>query len=224
LPAGYGRERFEAAVERKGKCILVCAGELDVSGIPVGEEDLLIAVDGGYAHCRALGLAPDVVIGDFDSLEGKYLPEIESGRMIRLNPVKDDTDTLAALRYGLLEGYQSFHLFAAQGGRLEHTIANLQCLSYLRNVGAAGYIWGASCVFLLLRDELVSFPAGLRGTLSIFAIDGRAEGVMEKGLKYELDDATVTGDFPIGVSNEFTGGQAQVSVRNGTLLLAVRWE
>ena len=60
--------------------------------------------------------------------------------------------------------------------------------------------------------------------LSVFAIGERAEGVTEKGLKYLLEDATLTNDFPVGISNEFIGEKAVLSVKNGTLLVIVRWE
>ncbi len=232
-------------MKKSGKCILVCAGDLEISGIPAGEDDFIIAVDGGYLYCGVLGLEPDVVIGDFDSLEEKYAEQLEkentgktnteeanteennagSGRrMIRLNPVKDDTDTLAALRFGLKEGYREFHLYGAMGGRLEHTIANMQCLLFLKNEGASGYIWDGGMMMTLIRNEAVSFRPEMEGMLSVFAAEGRAVGVTETGLKYSLDDAVITEAFPVGISNEFTGERAEVSVREGSLYVIVRWE
>ena len=94
--------------EKKNKCILICAGDLEIAEIPEKREgDLVIAVDGGYLYCQVLGIEPDVVIGDFDSLGEDNRAQIGPGqRMISLNPVKDDTDTLAALRLGLAEGYR----------------------------------------------------------------------------------------------------------------------
>lgn len=219
-------------MEKTGRCILVCAGDLELSDIAVREEDLVIAVDGGYMYCSVFGIEPDIVIGDFDSLEEKYVKQIEESyltepaaakRMIRLNPVKDDTDTLAAVKLGLEEGYGEFHLYGAMGGRLEHTIANLQCLLFLKNAGAKAYLWDGSMMATLLQEEAVSFKKEMEGILSVFAIGGIAEGVSEKGLKYALTDAVIKEDFPIGISNEFIGEKAEVSVKKGTLLLIVRW-
>lgn len=217
--------------EKTGKCILVCAGDLEISDIPVREDDLVIAVDGGYMYCGIFEIEPDIVIGDFDSLEEKYVRQIEetyaSGtgrkRMVRLNPEKDDTDTLAALKLGLAEGYREFHLYGAMGGRLEHTIANLQCLLYLKEHGAAAYIWDGSMMMTLIKDESISFRQEMEGVLSVFAVGGQAEGVSEKGLKYTLTDAVIKEDFPIGISNEFIGEKAEISVRQGRLLVIVRW-
>ncbi len=90
--------------KREGNCILIGAGDLTVSEIPIGEKDLCIAVDGGYEYCQLLGIEPDYILGDFDSITetaGKQLEEVclkEPERVIRIPVVKDDTDTLAALK------------------------------------------------------------------------------------------------------------------------------
>lgn len=221
-------------MEKEGRCILVCAGDLEIPDIPVREQDHVIAVDGGYMYCQAFGIEPDVVIGDFDSLDETYKVQTEEGkrcgrngkerRIIRLSPVKDDTDTLAALRYGLENGYREFYLYGAMGGRLEHTIANLQCLLFLKNRGAVGYIWDGAVMITLIRNESITFREEMEGMVSIFAVGGEARGVTEKGLKYALDNAVVTCDFPVGVSNEFTGQKAEIIVKEGALLVVVRWE
>ena len=219
-------------IEKTGRCILVCAGDLEISDIPVREEDMVIAVDGGYMYCSIFEIEPDIVIGDFDSLEEKYVKQIEERystdseaqkRMIRLNSVKDDTDTLAAIRVGLAEGYKEFHLYGAMGGRLEHTIANIQCLHFIKNVGAKAYIWDGCMMMTLIQNEAISFREEMEGVVSVFAVGGKAEGVTEKGLKYELADAIIKEDFPVGVSNEFIGERAEISVEKGTLLVIVRW-
>ncbi len=230
--------------DNKKRCILVCAGDMEVAEIAVRDGDMVIAVDGGYLYCQVLGIEPDVLIGDFDSLgepcdvltgEMEYvedLPEHVPGRekntgkrkIIRLNPVKDDTDTLAALRYGLEQGYEEFHLYCALGGRLEHTIANLQCLLFLKHAGAMGYIWDGSTMTTLIHNESLTFRQEMEGLLSVFAVGEKAVGVTEEGLKYLLEDATLSNDFPVGISNEFIGEKAVLSVKDGTLLVIVRWE
>ncbi len=219
-------------MKKQDRCIVVCAGDLEISDIPVKEEDLIIAVDGGYMYCNIFEIEPDVIIGDLDSLEEKYVKQIETKyseeetvprRLIRLNPEKDDTDTLAALRYGLEQGCKEFHLYGAMGGRLEHTIANIQCLLFLKNAGAKAYIWDGCMMMTIVRDEAISFREEMEGVLSVFAIGGTAKGVSEKGLKYQLTDAVIKEDFPIGISNEFIGEKAEISVEEGTLLVIVRW-
>ena len=214
-------------------CVLICAGDLEISQIPIREHDLVIAVDGGYMYCQLFAIEPDVVIGDFDSLEENSVRQMELAakeenggkkRIIRLDPMKDDTDTLAALKFGLEQGHREFHLYGALGGRLEHTMANLQCLLFLKRVGAAGYIWDGNTMTTVIQNETLSFRKEMEGMLSVFAVGGKAEGVVEKGLKYLLDDAVLDENFPVGISNEFIGEKAELTVKNGSLLVILRWD
>lgn len=239
-------------MEKCKRCIIICAGDLEISQIPLKEDDLVIAVDGGYMYCRVLEIMPDVIIGDFDSLEEPYASEVrdleaacaaepgesdesctsenhepkkaECSRVIRLEREKDDTDTMAAIRYGLQAGFREFHLYAAMGGRLEHTIANLQSLLFLKKNGAKGYLWDAFSMTTVICNESISFRKSMEGILSVFAVNGDAKGVTETGLKYELHGDVLENSFPKGISNEFIGEEATVSVEDGSLLVLARWE
>lgn len=209
---------------KKGKCIIVAAGDLTVSEMDISEGDLVIAVDGGLEYCRALGVEPDLALGDFDSVGEEWLAQVElwersePERVVRLKPEKDDTDTLAAVRVALERGFDSFLLYGAMGGRLEHTIANIQCLLFLRRHGAVGYMMDAGGMCFVLEDEERHFGASMGGYLSLFSLGEKAEGVDIRGMKYELNDAVITNDFPIGISNEFIGQEAVVRVKRGQLL------
>lgn len=213
----------------KNRCIIISAGDLNLTELQIRQEDYVIAVDGGMLYCQVLGIEPDLYLGDFDSLEEpqrEVLQTLERGqpeRVVRLPGMKDDTDTLAALRYGLQKGFEEFYIYAGLGGRLEHTIANLQCLLFLKRQGAKGYLMDADCMIFLMQDETVSFRRELSGYLSLFAVGGTAEHVDIAGMKYELKDATVTDAFPIGIDNEFIGREACISVKGGTALIIVRW-
>lgn len=212
----------------QGKCILVGAGELKNPDIKKEKEDYIIAVDGGMYYCEQLGLEPDFYIGDFDSVEDRQLSRlkvIEQAKpecVRRLKPEKDDTDMISALRHGLERGYKEFHIYAGLGGRLEHTIANIQSLIFLKERGAGGYLLDEHMSCFVIRNESVSLFAGKRGYLSLFAMGERAEGVSICGMKYPLDGATITNGFPIGIDNEFVGERAQIRVESGTLLVLIR--
>lgn len=207
-----------------GKCIIVAAGEQKAAQIPVAGEDLVIAVDGGLDYCARLGLEPDLVLGDFDSAGEEQLTRIarwereEPWRVVRLKPEKDDTDTLAAIRLALGRGYTFFVLYGATGGRLEHTLANIQCLLFLKSHGAVGYMTDGRGKIFVMENEEVGFPASMEGYLSLLSLGKEALGVNIRGMKYELDNARITNDFPIGISNEFIGQEALVSVDCGQLL------
>ena len=207
------------------RCIVIGAGELTLPGIEVKDGDFVIAADAGFSHCERLGIEPDLIVGDFDSLkegDGEALEEIrrrEPERILTLPSEKDDTDMLAAIRVGLEKGCREFFLYGGLGGRLGHTIANIQCLNYLKERGASGYLTDASGLIQVAKNETIRFEKRETGWLSLFSLGEKAEGVTLRGLKYELTDAVVTNSFPIGVSNEFIGKEAAVTVRNGTLLI-----
>ena len=164
----------------KRSCILIGTGDLTVSEIPVGENDLCIAVDGGYEYCKLLEITPDYILGDFDSIsekEAEGVAEIakqEEEKVIILPAEKDDTDMLAAIRLGLSQGYQSFRIYGGMGGRIEHTIANIQCLLYLKEHNAVGYLMDGTGMILVAKEEEISFQNSLEGYLSLFSMGEKA--------------------------------------------------
>lgn len=212
-----------------GKCIVIGAGDLTMGELTAAEEDFVIAVDGGLGYCGILNVEPDLIIGDFDSLsEGeaqalealrKQIPE----RIITLPEQKDDTDMLAALKHGLALGYRDFRIYAGTGGRLDHTLANIQCLLYLKNRGAAGYLVDGTGMILVLQNEAIHLNRNLEGVLSLFCLGREAQGVNIEHMKYPLRDYHMTNDFPIGISNEFIGEEAVISVEEGELVCMIQY-
>jgi len=200
-----------------GTCVIFCAAEFDALARPITGRDYVIAADGGLRHVQALGIVPDEILGDFDSLG--FTPAGAS-----VFPVeKDDTDTMLAVRRGLELGYREFVLYASlDGPRLDHTLANLQTLLYLCGHGGFGYLVGKRTLATALRDGSLSFPAGCAGTISVFCLGPDAREVTLEGLRYPLENAVLTAGFPLGVSNHFTGAAARVHVGHGSLL--VLWD
>ena len=181
--------------------------------------DLLIAADAGLLLCRRLGLEPDLVIGDFDSM-----PQPDDEPTVRVPVEKDDTDTMLAIRAGLDAGCTQFHFYGATGGhRLDHTLANLQSLAFLRRHGARGYVYDDCFVYTVIENETLTVRQTVPwGLLSIFNLEAPASGVTLRGVQYELTDAALDSGFPIGVSNHILAPQAEITVQSGLLL--VGWE
>ena len=193
-------------------CYIFCA--LPVNSLPeIGLDDLVIAADAGYKQLG--GIKPHLVVGDFDSLG--YVPREES--VVELPVRKDDTDALFAVKLGLSRGFRRFVLLGSVGGRLDHTLANIQALAYLTTRGARGVLVGENEKITMLQNGSLNFFGTPEGIVSVFAYGGTATGVTEENLAYPLDCATVTTDFPIGVSNEFTNQPACVTVEEGCLLI-----
>ena len=177
--------------------------------------DLVIAADAGLLNLESLHIIPDIIIGDFDSLG--HIPT--KPQTIRYPKEKNDTDMMLAIKMGLKENYRKFVLYGGIGGRLDHTLANIQALAYLANRGAEGFLIGQGTVMTGIRNSALTFNQKMAGTLSIFSLDRTAEGISLQGLKYPLSNATLKNDWALGVSNEFTDQTAVITVKNGTLLV-----
>lgn len=203
---------------KNGTCIIVGAADFDPSLLPErGEGDLLIAADGGYLHLENCGVKPDFFIGDTDSL-GTAPKDLKS---VILPCVKDDTDLGAAVKYALGEGWRNFILLGVFGGaRPSHSLASLQTLLFLKRNGARGKICDARASFFLLEKECFQFPPSKEGFFSLFAVTPTAI-VSEKGTKYELKKYRLKSSFPLGVSNEFCGKDAFITVHRGACLLVL---
>lgn len=197
-----------------GKCIIFCAGECQRLLQAPGAGDYILAADGGLLHARRLHIEPNEILGDFDSLG--YVP----AKGI-VHPVeKDDTDAMLAARRGLAVGYREFWFYGSlDGPRLDHTVANFQMLRFLADRNAFGYLIGQTQLVTVVKNGSLRFPSAGDGILSVFCIGADAAGVTLQGVKYPLEDANLTGGFPLGVSNHFVGQDAVVSVRDGSLLV-----
>lgn len=195
-------------------CMIFCAGGFDRLIEPIQKGDLVIAADGGLSHVQRLGITPDVILGDFDSLG--YVPEDS-----QVFPVeKDDTDAMLAVRHSLLKGCDRFVLYGTlDGPRLDHTIANFQTLQFLADRNATGYLIGIDYIATVLKNGTIRFPAQAEGIISLFCMGPQAEGVTVTGLKYTLDNSILHPGHPLGVSNHFIGQDAVITVKNGSLLI-----
>lgn len=197
------------------KCIIVGAGDFYPFCLRMDKGDFIIAADGGYENCKKIGFTPDLAVGDWDSLPARP----SDCEIFELPVEKDDTDTLAAIRIGLEKGFEEFHILFGTGGRMDHTLANMQCLVYLANSGKKGFLYGKTQIITAIKNTCITFSEKASGDISVFSADGTAYGVTETGLKYTLDNAAITSDFPIGVSNSFKGEKSRISVKNGALYI-----
>ena len=199
-----------------GICYVVGAGEFCPRGLTPGPGDLVIAADGGFAALEGLGRSPDLVVGDFDSLGHRP----DHPHVVALPVEKDDTDMHSAIRLGWERGYRAFRLYGGTGGRIDHTLANIQSLAWLASQRGRGWLVGPDWTATVLSDGgALTLEAGRQGMVSVFCLGDRAEGVDIQGLKYGLSDGVLTADYPLGVSNSFLGRESRVSVRRGKLLV-----
>lgn len=202
------------------RCFIFSAGSFYGLRERPAPGDLVLAADAGYETCRRLGIVPDLLLGDFDSMEQPAdFPNVH-----RVPVEKDDTDTMLAVKTALEKGCKELYIYGGTGGkRLDHTLANLQALLYLRRRGARGYLYDNDFLWTVLENESFSLRKEAEwGLLSIFCLGDRAEGVTLTGTQYPLENGVLTPDFPLGVSNHVLEPEITISVRAGAL--AVGWE
>lgn len=198
-------------------CYIIGSVPSDLDGFLPEDSDFIICADGGYDQLAACGILPDLVIGDFDSLNEE---KIDSRcEVIRLNPVKDDTDMISAVKTALARGWKNFAIYGALGMRLDHTLANVQTLSYLLDHAAKGWLLDGKIKVTMLEQETLRWPKDASCYLSVFAFGGACCDVTLKGVKYPLLHANVTTSFPIGVSNEILDDYAEIINGDGRLVV-----
>lgn len=201
------------------RCVIIGAGALSPSAKELlTAEDYLIAADGGYRGCQLLGREPDLLLGDFDSLEG---PLPQAKEILRYPVEKDDTDSMLALKVGLQRGFRRFLLLGMCGGRLDHSLANIQTVVYGTLHGAVVELADEGLwLSALLGGQSLTVPYREGHTLSVLAHSDKVRGVTLGGLQYPLEEAELENSFPLGVSNHFLPGQdATVSIGEGVALV-----
>lgn len=198
---------------QKKICHLVGAGDFCGFNAEILPDDIVIAVDGGYRVLEKAGITPDFVVGDFDSLG--IVPEGDNVTV--LPSEKDVTDMFTAINLGIENCGGIFHIYGGTGGRLDHTLANFQLLRYFADKGVTLFFYGDGFGLTAVRNGSISLSGRKGSYISVFSLSDASEGVTLKGLKYPLENHTLTNAFPLGVSNEFTEKTAEISVSDGVL-------
>lgn len=180
----------------------------------------IICVDGGSRHLRNLGYTPDVLLGDFDSISASDLKEYRDMgvEILKYPPEKDMTDTELAVEYTARKGYKDVIILGALGTRFDHSLSNVLILKKMHDNGIKGVIINEYNEIQLISDRItLDREDGVKVTL--LPLTEKVEGVTTKGLKYPLKDATIYLGSSWGVSNEFEGDVAEVSIRKGLLFV-----
>lgn len=221
------------------------------------DSDYILCADGGYVLAQKTGVKPNCILGDFDSAalpgenEIEYMPseyeqDADGGyRLVQKSAVshtaadegaekvlcyaseKMYTDTMMCLKHGLALGFDDFLIVGGFGGRVDHTIANFQALKYAAVRKANAVMFDGNTWATVICEDEKTVPAR-KGKLSVFAMDAVCRGVWERDVKYPLDNAVLTNDVTLGISNEFLPPDeddkqknACIRVDEGALLILV---
>ena len=209
------------------KFVIISGGHIDdvfaLNYLKEDTYDCMIAADSGMDFLYRNGLVPDIIAGDFDSAKSEgmqYYQGLNDVQIIKLNPIKDDTDTEFVLREAIRRGATEITLLGATGTRLDHVLANV----YLLGIGLEHHvdiqIVDEHNRIRMIDDSLELHKAEQFGAyVSVLPVKGDAKGVTLEGMKYPLNHADVSCFSSLGVSNEIVEDVALIRVEKGTLLV-----
>lgn len=197
-----------------GTCLIISGGEFD-NFIP-SPADYVIACDKGYEHAIKLGITPDIIIGDLDSITVRVPEGIET---IVLPTAKDDTDTSYAVKYALSLGYNDISIICALGGRADHAYSNTQTICAAAKQGASVRILSTDTVIHSICGSSISLPRRDGWAFSVFSASDMCRGVTITGAEYSVDQIVMYNSYPIGQSNGWAAAEAGISCSDGTLLV-----
>lgn len=200
------------------RCVIIGGGDCSAEILKknISADDFIICADSGFDIATESGFAPDLLIGDFDSI--KAIPD--NVNKITLPVEKDVTDTVAAFNEGVERGFNSFILFGGTGGRFEHTFANISLMANASKSGVTFEIVDNKHIFRSITNSSIKIKHKENQQVSVFAFGDRAFGVTLKGFHYPLWDYTLdpfNGAF--GTSNHIVEDYGEISVSNGTLII-----
>ena len=189
------------------------------------EDDLLIAADGGAKFYIAVGLWPNIVIGDMDSLSPSMIQDLKNhgSQMIEYSPDKDQTDLELALTYAVQQGADEILLLGLLGGRLDQSMANILLLT--RNEWKDLNIVVSNepdTAYLMHDNDTVSIQGQPGDIVSLIPLSEVVTNVTTLGLRWKLDQAKLILGSTLSVSNELLKTTAEIQIGSGKLFLIHR--
>lgn len=198
-------------------CLIISGGSFHPIKTTI-EADYIIACDAGYDNAIRNNLIPDLIIGDFDSYNGNISESAGNIPVLSFPVRKDDSDTMLAVKYAYHHGYNKIVIACALGGRMDHTVANLQALNYIASKGIEGLLISDTENMYALHPGKHLFPRKPHRSLSLFATCGKVRGITITGSKYDVTDVTLLPTDPMGLSNDWVEDEITVSYAEGILL------
>jgi thiamine pyrophosphokinase len=207
------------------KVLIIANGEIrDIQKVKamLPQVDYTICADGGVRHARDLGVVPDLIVGDFDSLPDEVLREYSmAGIPIKRYPAdKDKTDMQIAVDMAVDMGASQVFLLGAFGSRWDHSYANMLMLYRLARRGIKAQILDSHNVVMVSSGK-VEIEGEIGQTLSLLPLSGDVRILRTDGLKYPIVDGILPLDFPYGVSNVLVKPRAEVHVGSGWVMVVV---
>ncbi|OOO00586.1 MAG: thiamine diphosphokinase [Epulopiscium sp. Nele67-Bin004] len=186
----------------------------------IGQADFVICADNGLTHAKKLGVMPNFIIGDFDSIKDNILDKYEQmGIDIKkLNPIKDETDTECAITHAIEIGATHIVVYGGVGTRFDHSLANVHLLSMALDKGVVAELRNEYNTISMINNS-ITLGGQKDDIVSLLPFSFRVDGVCTKGLFYALEDGVFELGKPYGVSNCMTENVATITIKSGKLIV-----
>lgn len=194
-------------------CYIIGGGSFDGFFDEIGKNDLVLAADRGYTLAKSENIKVDYIIGDFDS---SLRPD--DINVIALNPVKDFTDTVAAIEFAKEKGFKEIIIYGGLGGRESHTISNIRTIYHYQKQGINVKLKSRSKEIFVVDDKFTYTYKNHDFYVSIFSLNDKTRLTI-KGLYYELEDYHMKIDDALGVSNETKNEDFEIEVKDGAVVV-----
>jgi thiamine pyrophosphokinase len=185
------------------------------------DDDFIIAADGGTRHALALGLMPNVIVGDLDSLPSDFEPSTFNGEIVLYPKDKNETDLELAIQHALTLKPEQIIILAALGGRLDQTLGNIALISNLQPSTCNLQLNDGLEEVFFCRDH-VEINGNRGDTVSLISWQGEVAGIVTTGLKWRLQNETLYPNKTRGISNELIDDSASIQINSGLLLIVHR--
>ena len=211
------------------RILLISGGSINIDWaadfVKINNYDKIIAVDGGLSAANLLQLIPDVIVGDFDTVSQELLEQYgrnEGCETVRLNPVKDDTDTQYAMKMAIEMGAEEIHIIGGTGGRIDHGLANIFMLKMALEKGVKAVMYDEiNKIYVLKGHQRMKRDPMYGGSISFVQLEGPALNVTMKGFLYNVEhfDFDTSKEYRLGVSNEFKDEEAEITIGQGMFIV-----
>lgn len=205
------------------KAVIIANGEIEKDDIikeECREADFIICADRGAEHTYRLGIVPNYVIGDFDSIDSKILECLhkKNVNIIRYPSEKDFTDTELCIFKAIELGCTKICFLGMMGKRIDHALGNVGLLHFAADRGVNGYIVSNDYHIYICRDK-INLEGNIGDLVSIVPFKGDAGGVYTKNLKYPLKDSFLEFGRSLGISNVMLEKECEIGVKTGEVLV-----
>lgn len=183
--------------------------------------DYIIGADGGCNHLYKMNLTPDYIIGDLDSVDEEVISYYKSKNIpLKKYPThKNETDSEICVYLAKELNAKKIDFFATLGGRIDHTLANIGLMNYVKNMNITPRILTTEEEILIVKNEEITLKGNKGDVVSVISILGESKGVTLENMEYPLENSKIGYLSSLGVSNVMLGDKCKIKIEDGCALI-----